>query len=60
LANNAQRAVIWQNGTLTNLGTLGGSFSAAEAINSSGQVVGLAAISQGNLPTPACGQTASP
>jgi probable HAF family extracellular repeat protein len=38
------RAVLWQNGGITDLGTLpeGGYESAANAVNSSGQVVGIA------------------
>lgn len=38
------RAVLWQNGGITDLGTLpeGGYESAANAVNSSGQVVGVA------------------
>lgn len=34
------RAVLWENGTITDLGTLGGSSSFASGINSSGQIVG--------------------
>ena len=35
-------AFVWSNGTMTDLGTLGGNFSAGTAINSSGEVVGWA------------------
>jgi probable HAF family extracellular repeat protein len=35
-------AFMWQNGTMTSLGTLGGSSSAATGINNAGQVVGYA------------------
>jgi probable HAF family extracellular repeat protein len=35
-------AVMWQNGAVTDLGTLGGTQSAAYAINNQGQVVGWA------------------
>lgn len=36
------RAVIWKDGQITDLGTLGGSASYASAVNSSGKVVGTA------------------
>ena len=32
---------LWQNGTMTNIGTLGGDQSAANGINSAGQIVGI-------------------
>ena len=35
-------AFAWSNGTMTDLGTLGGNFSAGTAINSSGEVAGWA------------------
>src|SRR5439155_1512888 len=35
-------AFFWRDGIMTDLGTLGGHSSAARAINSAGQVVGLA------------------
>lgn len=41
-ATTPQHAVIWQNGTVTNIGTLGGSYIFPWAINAKGQVVGQA------------------
>jgi len=40
-------AFVWSNGTMTDLGTLGGNFSAGNAINLSGEVVGSAQTSAG-------------
>lgn len=37
-----ERAIMWQNGTFTDLGTLGGGFSRAYQINNSGVIVGEA------------------
>ena len=45
--NGDTRAVLWQNGTITDLGTLGGPLAAAEAINGKGQIVGWAATNTG-------------
>jgi probable HAF family extracellular repeat protein len=39
---NQFHAVLWENGVITDLGTFGGSFSAAGGINDRGQVVGFA------------------
>jgi len=39
------RAWVWRNGTMTDLGTLGGPQAAAYAINNSGQIVGFAQTS---------------
>ena len=36
-------AFVWSNGTMTDLGTLGGNFSQGVAINGSGEVVGSSA-----------------
>ncbi|MEX2217181.1 MAG: hypothetical protein WD749_00350 [Phycisphaerales bacterium] len=37
-----QRAALWQGGTVTDLGTFGGEYAEAEAVNDAGQVVGWA------------------
>ncbi|HEY9606926.1 MAG TPA: DUF3466 family protein, partial [Allocoleopsis sp.] len=41
-------AVLWSNGKVTDLGTLGGTSSSAYGINDAGQVVGTAATSSGS------------
>ncbi len=38
-------AFLWSNGTMTDLGTLGGTFSEARAIDSTGDVVGTSTLS---------------
>jgi probable HAF family extracellular repeat protein len=40
-----ERAWVWRNGTMTDIGTLGGPQAAADAINNSGQIVGFAQTS---------------
>jgi probable HAF family extracellular repeat protein len=42
--SNTVRAFVWENGRLTNLGTLGGNEISAIAINESGQVIGLSQV----------------
>jgi probable HAF family extracellular repeat protein len=37
-----QRAVLWENGSITDLGTLGGNESASIGANDRGQVIGVA------------------
>jgi probable HAF family extracellular repeat protein len=44
LDDQVRRAVVWENGRLRDLGTLGGPYSEAVAINESGQVVGWSEI----------------
>lgn len=44
---NLYHAFLWSNGTMTDLGTLGGDFSEGLAINSSGEVVGWAQTKAG-------------
>ena len=45
--NQGTRAFLWSNGTLQNLGTLGGGDSRAFAINETGQVVGQSTRADG-------------
>jgi probable HAF family extracellular repeat protein len=45
LSTGFYRAFVYRNGHMTNLGTLGGNYSAAYAINKSSQVVGESATS---------------
>ncbi|MBN1918784.1 MAG: DUF3466 family protein, partial [Verrucomicrobia bacterium] len=43
----AQHAFLWVDGTLTDLGTLGGALSIAKRVNDSGSVVGTSRIASG-------------
>ncbi len=48
LANGSFRGIIWSpDGSMTLLGTLGGSSSQATGINNSGEVVGFASVADG-------------
>jgi probable HAF family extracellular repeat protein len=42
LVNCDQHAFVWEQGSLTDLGTLGGSFALALGVNDSGEIVGTA------------------
>jgi probable HAF family extracellular repeat protein len=46
-ASGLSHAVLWHNGTVADLGTLGGEAAAATAVNNLGQVVGWAQTSAG-------------
>jgi len=49
----AKHAVLWRNGSLMDLGTLGGRNSFADAINDAGQIVGYADLNVGTSDSPA-------
>ena len=46
-ASGAWHAFLWQNGTMTDLGTLGGKKSAATSINERGEIVGTSTTRSG-------------
>ena len=47
-SSGSSPAFLWQNGVMTNLGTLSGSYSAGLAINNAGQIVGESGTSSGS------------
>jgi probable HAF family extracellular repeat protein len=48
MSTSGGHAFLWQNGIMTDLGTIGGTASEAQAINESGQIAGLSTL----LPAP--------
>jgi len=47
VGTSSNHAFLWENGAMTDLGTLGGSLSVANAINGKGQVVGESTTASG-------------
>ena len=47
VGTSANHAFLWENGAMTDLGTLGGSLSTANAINDMGQIVGDSTLASG-------------
>ena len=48
LGNGSEHAALWQNGAMSDLGTLGGTYSKACGINDCGQVVGDSYLPNGS------------
>ncbi len=49
LANGQLRAFLWEDGAMTDLGTLGGTSSLGLGINDRGQVVGRSRLTSGEF-----------
>ena len=52
-AAGQSHAFLWDDGVMTDLGTLGGAYSAAGGLNDAGQVVGSSRVATGSLTTDA-------
>lgn len=48
-SKNVTHAVLWQNGDLKDLGTLGGTYAYASDVNDNGQIVGYSETTDGSL-----------